>query len=67
MIHIKVSGPGTTFALEFQTIKNALEKEGIKVEIENEHPYTDEDAEHVRKLNHEHEVKLIAEHCPWGG
>lgn len=67
MVHIKISGPGTAFGFEFQIVKNALEKEGVKVEIENEHPYSDDDYEHSKKLKHNHEVKLIADHCPWGG
>jgi hypothetical protein len=88
-VTIKITGPGQTFSLELLAIKEALEKEGVVVEIQDEFPleagmtlerhraetaqwWIEADAlcdskgtpRWDRRQRH---VKIIAEHCPWGG
>ena len=80
-IEVKVTGPGGVINFETLIIKRALEQVGITVEVEDEYPFSyrvnqnviqeteDEYIERITKLNEtcSTTVKLIAEHCPWGG
>jgi hypothetical protein len=69
-IEIKVSGPGMTINTEMALIEKALRDAGIPVDVVNEHPdsptsnqLSESHIEYCRKRG----VKLVANHCPWGG
>ncbi len=77
---ITISGPGGNISYEMEIIKQALEKEGFKVNVTDSHPFIErihkscfksmeEYLEHRRKLMAEkpREINLVAEHLPWGG
>jgi hypothetical protein len=63
-LKITVSGPGMTFLPEFRAIRQALEAMGCKVTVEDDHPEPDWEAPPDREP---WEVRLIADHQPWGG
>ncbi len=79
MVTIKVTGPGGTISFEMLLIQELLEREGYKVVVQDDHPFSgrknsefktkEEYFEHRRKLMAEkpREIVLEADHQPWGG
>lgn len=79
IIKVTVSGPGGCINYEAETIKRALEAAGCFVDYENSHPDQRVVEEHrstrdddfnpllVAPKRIKSYVKLIVEHCPWGG
>ncbi len=79
MITIKVTGPGGTIDFEMMVIKMLFEQIGISVIVENEYPWPDDNPliadafieDRIKSIKNgtfqSPEIKLIAEHCPWGG
>lgn len=64
-ITITVSGPGTTFDPEFQAIEKLFRDQGYQIRVENEYPSEIRSrSPDIQKLM---DIKLVAEHCPWGG
>ena len=75
MTHIKVTGPGGAISVEMLIIQRALEEYGIPVIVEDSYPYSDRGLElseddylnRCKLIKDKQPVKLVAEHCPWGG
>lgn len=72
-IEVKVSGPGMCINSELEIIRRALVAEGFVVDVTNPYPPSDETidehVERLRSLGHAKrtKIRLIANHCPWGG
>ena len=68
---ITVAGPGKTSDHVLILIQQALQSAGLVVEVDNEYPYklgTEEAIlAHVKQHTRVYPIKLIAQHCPWGG
>lgn len=66
MITITVTGPGGVISYEMAIIKQALEYHGSFVEVVDSEPeYSLEEKDKLKPRRNN--VKLIANHCPWGG
>jgi hypothetical protein len=54
---------------EMEVIKRAFEELGIKIIVENEHPPESRNfGDKLANERDEHwEIKLVANHMPWGG
>ena len=63
-IHVKVSGPGTCIGNEMLIIEKALKDAGYPVEVVDEFPPKDKA---IRPASAGWNIKLEANHCPWGG
>ena len=66
MITITVTGPGGVISYEMAVIKKALEDHGSFVEVVDSEPkyiLNESDKITPRRMK----IKLIANHCHWGG
>lgn len=65
-ITIKVIGPGLTISNEVYLIDKILRDKGYEVEIEDKHP-PEKEFDPLDVNGDDVKIKLIAQHCPWGG
>lgn len=69
--NVTVAGPGKMFDDVLILIQQTLQAAGYVVEVENEYPYKlgTEDAILAQNKQYfkQYPIKLIAQHCPWGG
>lgn len=82
-VTVTVTGPGGIINYEVEVIKRALEAAHVRVEVINPHPDDNPEKmvqEIERRLTDDQwaapytwskritkSVKLVADHCPWGG